>query len=133
MHNPDQIRELAIAQRRLLLAVLLAMGTGFLIGFGAAADNLELTITALGVALVSAAATILLALRLLRAMQHDHLIQVLVVILLCIPWVGLLSLLIINMMATRRLREYGLNIGLFGASRYELDQLEKESSDGRPG
>ena len=50
-------------------------------------------------------------------MEFSIVAKILLVILMFVPLVNLITLLVLNARATRRLREAGYKVGLLGASR----------------
>jgi hypothetical protein len=76
-----------------------------------------------------AAATIILGIRLLRALGDGALTQALVALLMVVPCVSLATLLIVNTSATRRLKTAGLQVGLMGVSQDQLDSLAAQDGD----
>ncbi len=108
----------------LVLSVLLVWLTA---GEGQPAFAVPFIIVALGIV----ATTIILAIRLLRALGHGGVVQALVALLMFVPYVSLATLLIVNTGATRTLRARGLRVGLMGVAQEQLDALAAGSVDER--
>jgi len=67
--------------------------------------------------------TILLVVQLMRAMHERTLAIAAAAVLLLVPWVSVITLLVINHRATKILRRYRLRVGMLGVSKQEFGRL----------
>ena len=111
-------------QRLILRAVLANLVLSILlVSLSAVEGQPALAVVFIIVALGVVATTIILAIRLLRALGKGVLAQALVALLMFVPYVSLATLLIVNTGATRTLRARGLRVGLMGVPQDQLESL----------
>lgn len=60
-----------------------------------------------------------------RALEISTFWLVIAIVVLFVPYIGLLSLLSVNSMATKFLRTAGVRVGLMGAKRKSMDRLHE--------
>ena len=121
--SPDErqtLRDVARYQRNINLVILAYFGAGALsqILNQVLIGQIVVGLFALGVVVSGAALAVMMA----RALWGTGL-AVLCGILLCIPCVGLLTLLVLNNRATARLNAVGIKVSLIGADPGEVNRV----------
>ena len=103
------IEQVASGQKMIIYAVLLNLG--------AIALQFAIGPTAAILMLVSAILAIIGILKLTTGLGNSIAAKIIYIILMFIPFVSLITLLVLNSKATNKLREAGYKVGLLGASK----------------
>lgn len=117
--NRDSIRSIAVAQKLILLGILVNIGL-FAISVLGQGSIPALQVLALPVYLCAIGLQLYGCFRLARGLGWNVAITVVCLILMFVPIIGLLTLLILNQKATTALRAAGLHVGLLGVRTSEL-------------
>ena len=105
----SDIEAIAGGQKLVIYAIL--------VYFLAVASQAAIGQLALLIALVSLGLSIAGIIKLSAGMKFSTATQIICVVLMFVPLVGLIMLLVLNSKATTRLRAAGYRVGLFGASK----------------
>ena len=128
----QDIQQVAVYQRRLLFLMAALCVFSLFITFPGARFQQGTSILILVVAVLLSATSVILVLRIVRAMGGSLVAQSVVAVLMFVPWVSVIALLVVNHKATKMLRSRGLRVGLMGVSKQELEKFEVSSGDFHP-
>jgi len=105
----EQLSQVAGGQKMVIVAILINLGA--LILQSAVNPVFALLLV------VSGVLSIIGVIRLAAGMGIQLVMRICIILLMFLPLISLLTLLVLNSKATRRLREGGYHVGLLGASR----------------
>lgn len=109
--------KVASGQKLIIYALLVQVVAGALMGV--LGDTVGLTgLVAGGTALIGAVVISFVGMfRIAGGLGYSNVAKVFLLVLLLLPLIGLITLLVLNSRATKRLREAGYKVGLMGARR----------------
>ena len=127
-----ELLKIAKRQKNLLWAILaqLLMVPGVMIlgsmmeGSGPGPESAVAGLLITGVFIATAILQLVMTIMLVTALKWNPVVIVLCVLALFLPCIGLLVLLIISDRATRTLKAHGLQVGLMGVPKHEIDRLQ---------
>ena len=116
-YSKDALKKIAASQRTICLCILVILAMTLL---GVKMGNNILTYA---IYLAIDVFVILNVWNLCQALGMSQVISILLCILMLVPIVGLILLFVLNITATKALRQAGLSVGLLGVSKEDLDKL----------
>jgi hypothetical protein len=122
----NSLLKIALNQRYLILALLASI----LMQVGSVVAPPALATVFLFGALGAGILSIIAVARLQQALGRSVLIAVLTCVLLLLPLIGIITMLLVNQAATKRLREGGLKVGLMGVPADQITRLKSAAPTG---